>query len=102
MRSRDLLFLSLMYFCYGWVFWMYLQWLPTYLSEVRHFAQIKMGLAASVPLIAATVMNMVGGWLSDKLARVWGDLRRGRVVVAVAASRSPGWRSFPACWRATP
>ena len=23
LRSRDLLFLSLMYFCYGWVFWMY-------------------------------------------------------------------------------
>ena len=43
LRSRDLLFLSLMYFCYGWVFWMYLQWLPTYLSEVRHFAKSKWG-----------------------------------------------------------
>src|SRR5882724_6182275 len=37
LRSRDLWYLSTMYFCYGWVFWMYLQWLPTYLAEVRHF-----------------------------------------------------------------
>jgi len=95
LRSRDLLCLSLMYFCYGWVFWMYLQWLPTYLSEVRHFAQIKMGVAASLPLIAATMMNMVGGWLSDKLARAWGDLRRGRVVVAAAGFALAGFAIVP-------
>ena len=32
LRSRDLLFLSLMYFCYGWVFWMYLH-LASHLSR---------------------------------------------------------------------
>jgi len=95
LRSRDLMFLSLMYFCYGWVFWMYLQWLPTYLTEVRHFAQIKMGLAASVPLVAATAMNMAGGWLSDKLTRIWGDLRRGRVVVAAAGFTMAGVAIIP-------
>jgi len=95
LRSRDLMFLSLMYFCYGWVFWMYLQWLPTYLAEVRHFAQIKMGLAASVPLVAATAMNMAGGWLSDKLTRIWGDLRRGRVVVAAAGFTMAGLAIIP-------
>ena len=95
LRSRDLMFLSLMYFCYGWVFWMYLQWLPTYLTEVRHFAQIKMGLAASVPLVAATAMNMAGGWLSDRLTRIWGDLRRGRVVVAAAGFTMAGVAIIP-------
>lgn len=84
LRSPDLLCLSLMYFCYGWVFWMYLQWLPTYLVEVRHFAELKMGLGASLPLLAGTAMNVAGGWLSDRLARAWGDLRRGRTVVAAA------------------
>jgi sugar phosphate permease len=94
-RSKDLLCLSLMYFCYGWVFWMYLQWLPTYLSEVRHFAQIKMGVAASLPLIAATLMNVLGGWLSDELARAWGDLRRGRVVIAAAGFALAGVAIVP-------
>lgn len=94
-RSRDLLFLSLMYFCYGWVFWMYLQWLPTYLVEVRHFAELKMGLAASLPLLAGTAMNVVGGWLSDRLARAWGDLRRGRTVVAAAGFTIAGLAILP-------
>jgi MFS transporter, ACS family, glucarate transporter len=95
LRSRDLLCLSLAYFCYGWVFWMYLQWLPTYLAEVRHFTQIKMGVAASLPLIAATIMNMAGGWLSDSLARQWGNLRRGRVVVSVAGFTIAGIAILP-------
>ena len=95
LRSRDLWYLSLMYFCYGWVFWMYLQWLPTYLSEVRHFAQIKMGVAASIPLMAATITNVAGGWISDKLARASGDLRRGRVVVSVIGFTVAGAAILP-------
>lgn len=82
LRSRDLLCLSLMYFCYGWVFWMYLQWLPSYLSEARHFSQTDMGLGTSFALIAGSAANIGGGWISDRLARKWGDLRRGRAVVA--------------------
>ena len=83
MRSRDLWFLSGMYFCYGWVVWMYLFWFPTYLVEARHFSQIKMGLGASLPLLAATVTNVAGGWISDKLTCRWSDLRRGRLAVSV-------------------
>lgn len=83
LHSRDIWFLSSLYFCYGWVLWLYLTWLPTYLVEGRNFAQLKMGLAASAPLLAATVTNVVGGSLSDRLAHVWSDLRRGRIVVSV-------------------
>src|SRR5215831_11573595 len=82
LRSRDLRCLSIMYFCYGWVFWMYMTWLPTYLAEQRHFSLPQIGLGASLPLIAGTAMNITGGWLSDRLARAWGDLRRGRTLVA--------------------
>jgi sugar phosphate permease len=96
LHSRDLWFLSVMYFCYGWVLWMYLFWLPTYLVEVRGYTQIKMGLGASLPLLAATSTNILGGWLSDKLTRRWRDLRKGRVVILVvgfaiaAAALVPG------------
>jgi sugar phosphate permease len=95
LHSRDLLYLSLAYFCYGWVFWIYLQWLPTYLSEVRHFDHMKMGLAASAPLIAASITNMAGGWLSDRLARRWSDLRRGRVAVSVTGFAIAGTAILP-------
>jgi sugar phosphate permease len=94
-RSRDLMYLSLLYFCYGWVFWMYLQWLPTYLSEVRHLTQMKMGLAASLPPLAATATSIAGGWISDKLTRLWGDLRRGRVIVSVVGFLVAGIAILP-------
>src|SRR5262249_46263692 len=55
LRSRDLLRLSLAYFCYGWLFWIYLQWMPTYLAEARHFNSIQMGVASSAPLTAAAL-----------------------------------------------
>jgi sugar phosphate permease len=95
LHSPDLLYLSLAYFCYGWVFWIYLQWLPTYLSEARHFNTLKMGMAASVPLIAAVITNMAGGWISDRLARQWSDLRRGRVAVSVAGFAVAGTAIIP-------
>jgi MFS family permease len=95
LRSRDLWFLSSMYFCYGWVLWMYLFWLPTYLVEVRHFSQIKMGLGASLPLLAATVTNVAGGWISDKLSCRWSDLRRGRLAVSMIGFAIAGLGLIP-------
>jgi sugar phosphate permease len=84
LRSRDLWYLSVMYFCYGWVLWMYLTWLPTYFSEVRSFTQLRIGVSASLPLLAATVTNAFGGWVSDKLTIHWQDRRKGRIFVSVA------------------
>ena len=95
LASRNLWFLSSMYFCYGWVLWMYLFWLPTYLSEARHFTQIEMGLAASIPLLAATLTNMLGGWASDKLAHRLGDLRRGRLFVSMTGFAIAGLSLIP-------
>jgi MFS family permease len=96
LRSPDLRFLSALYFCYGWVLWLYLAWLPTYLVEVRHFTQLKMGLGASLPLLAATATNVAGGWISDKVALATGDLRRGRVLVSVCGFAIAGLALIPA------
>jgi len=84
LRSRDLWYLSVMYFCYGWVLWMYLTWLPTYFAEARSFTQLRIGISASLPLLAATLTNAAGGWISDRLAERWQDRRRGRIFVSVA------------------
>ncbi|HLX45667.1 MAG TPA: MFS transporter [Bryobacteraceae bacterium] len=82
LRSRDLWYLSVAYFCYGWVLWLYLAWFPTYLREARHFTSLKSGLA-SIPLFAATLANVAGGVLSDRLAAKFRDLRRGRLMVSI-------------------
>jgi len=82
--STAIRYLCLMYFCYGWVLWIFLNWIPTYLVEVRGFGLVKAGVWAGLPLLAGTVTNTLGGWLSDRLYRDSGDLRRSRAVVAVA------------------
>jgi sugar phosphate permease len=51
---------------------MYLNWYLTYLVEARGYTMAKVGLGASLPLLAATANNITGGWISDKLARRWG------------------------------
>ena len=50
LHSPDLWFLSCMYFCYGWVLWMYLNWYPTYLVEARGYRRSQMGFGASAPV----------------------------------------------------
>lgn len=95
LRSRDIWALCAMYFCYGFVLWIYLQWLPTYLVEARQLTALKVGIGASLPLLAATISNAAGGWVSDHFAKKWGQ-RRGRISVSVfgflvaAASLLPG------------
>jgi MFS family permease len=94
LHSRDLWYMSTIYFCYGWVLWLYLAWFPTYLREARHFTQLGTGWA-SVPLLAATVTNVVGGLLSDRLAHQWNDLRRGRLMVSICGFAIAGIALLP-------
>ena len=92
--SKDVWLLSATYFCYGWVLWLYLAWLPTYLREVRHFTLLGSGLAG-LPLLAATATNVLGGLFSDALTAKWNDIRRGRVVVAAAGFAIAGLVLIP-------
>ena len=59
--------LCTMYFCYGYVLYIFLSWLPTYFAEVRGFGLVKSGVSTAIPLLAGTVTNSLGGWLSDRL-----------------------------------
>ncbi len=94
LRSRDLWYLSTVYFCYGWVLWLYLAWFPTYLREARHFSSLKSGLA-SVPLLAATLTNVAGGVLSDKLVCRWSDLLKGRLTISIIGFSIAGLALLP-------
>ena len=49
------------------VWWFYLFWLPKYLSDVRHFSMVEIGLFAWMPYLAADLGSLFGGWLSGRL-----------------------------------
>jgi MFS family permease len=75
-----------MYFgaIYGWYF--YLTWLPTYLLRARGFDLREVGSLAALPLLGIAAGSLVGGALSDLLARRFG-LRAGL--------RAPGLVGLP-------
>jgi sugar phosphate permease len=82
LRSGNLWLICAMYFCYAYSIWIYLSWFPTYLQEARGFTLQQMGFWHMVPLIAATIGDTVGGWLSDYLAHKKKNLRFARRSVA--------------------
>jgi len=83
LRSPNTWYLCWMYFCYGYVLRIFLNWLPLYFTEVRHFGLLKASIYAGAPLLAGTVTNTLGGWLSDRLYVRTGRLRWSRAVVSL-------------------
>jgi sugar phosphate permease len=65
-------------FCYGWLLWVYLTWLPSYLHEARGFDLKHLALFTALPLLAGVVGDTLGGLLSDRLFKWTGNLRFAR------------------------
>jgi ACS family D-galactonate transporter-like MFS transporter len=68
-------------FCYGWSLWVFLTWLPIYLSEARGFKLNDVATMTMVPLMAGVIGDTLGGVASDALLRRTGHLRLARVSV---------------------
>ena len=79
----QLLWISLMYFCYGYSLYFYLTWLPTYLQQVRGFSRSETSVVHTFVLLTAAAASICGGQLTDILVRRYG-LRIGRSIGAVA------------------
>src|SRR6202011_1204 len=84
LSSPALWTLSLMYFCYGYCIDVYLDWFPKYLNEHRGFNLTQMGLYASLPLLAGAAGDLLGGSVSDRCAKRFGNLKLARRAVAAA------------------
>lgn len=70
-------------FCYGWMLWVYLTWLPSYLKEARGFDLKQLALFTALPLLAGVIGDTLGGVVSDKLFKWTGRLRLARCAVLV-------------------
>jgi sugar phosphate permease len=83
LSSPTLWTLSIMYFCYGYCLAVYLDWFPKYLNDHRGFNLKMMGIYASLPLLAGTLGDLLGGIASDSLAHRTGNLKMARRGVAM-------------------
>jgi MFS family permease len=82
LRSHSLWSLSLMYFCYGYSIDIYLDWFPKYLNAYRGFNLTQMGFYASLPLCAGAAGALMGGTVSDRVAKRLRNLTFARRMVA--------------------
>jgi len=83
LSSPTLWTLCLMYFCYSYCLAVYLDWFPTYLKNHRGFNLLQMGFYATLPLLAGTAGDLLGGWISDVWAKRTGNLKMARRGVAL-------------------
>jgi len=69
LARRDVLLLAASYFCMNYVFYMFAQWLFTYLVEERRFSLLESGFLYALPFVAGAVLAIAGGLSCDFLCR---------------------------------
>ncbi len=84
LKNRHLAALTLSYFCYGYVAYIFFTWFFKYLSSVRGLDLKASALYAMLPFIAMAICSPLGGFIADKLTARYGR-RVGRGGVAVFA-----------------
>lgn len=70
-------------FCYGWILWLYLNWLPSFFLHEYSMNIKKSALFAAGVFLAGVVGDTVGGLLSDGILKKTGDVGKARVSVIV-------------------
>ncbi|WP_087632368.1 MFS transporter [Caballeronia telluris] len=69
------------YFCYGWVLWLFLGWIPQYFLHNYHMQLGKSALFASGVFFAGVLGDWLGGSITDRILRKSGNLRLARNVM---------------------
>ncbi len=82
--SRNVWVLTLAYFSFGYIAFIFLNWFFIYLADVRGLNLSKSALYAMMPFMAMTACCLIGGWINDWLSR-HKSLYIGRCVLASGA-----------------
>jgi ACS family glucarate transporter-like MFS transporter len=81
MRSRDVWAVTISYFCYGYVAWIFFAWFYRYLAKVRGLDLKASAFYSMLPFLAMLVGCLIGGTINDRLTKRRGA-RLGRCGVA--------------------
>ena len=82
LRSKDVWALTLSYFCYGYVAYIFFAWFFIYLTTVRGLTFKRGSFYTMLPFIAMSLCSALGGFVSDTISKRWGR-RLGRCGVAM-------------------
>lgn len=93
-RSREVWAVTVSYFCYGYVAWIFFSWFYRYLAKVRGLDLKASAFYSMLPFLAMLVCCLLGGMVNDRLTKSHGP-RLGRCGVAAFAMGVAG--IFIAC-----
>ena len=82
LQSRDVWAVTVSYFCYGYVAWIFFSWFYIYLAKVRGLNLKASAVYAMLPFLAMALACPLGGIANDRLTKFRGR-RWGRCGVAV-------------------
>jgi MFS transporter, ACS family, glucarate transporter len=84
LRSREVWAVTISYFCYGYVAWIFFSWFYRYLAKVRGLDLKASAFYSMLPFLAMLVCCLLGGTINDRLTK-WRGARAGRCGVAAFA-----------------
>jgi ACS family glucarate transporter-like MFS transporter len=89
MRSKEVWAVTLSYFCYGYVAWIFFSWFYRYLAKVRGLNLKASAFYTMLPFLAMLLCCLLGGAINDRLTNGLGT-RVGRCGLAVFAIAAAG------------
>ncbi len=93
---RDAWGTSLGLFCFGYVWYFLLSWLPSYLVMERHFSMRTMAVLGSLPYWAVAASAITCGWASDRWIARGASATRARKTFVVGGLALMGALMIPA------
>ncbi|HKX27729.1 MAG TPA: MFS transporter [Blastocatellia bacterium] len=84
LKNRNVFGIFLGFFAYDYAWFVFLNWLPSYLLLERKFSVREMGFYSSVPFVAMSLVILVSGMMSDGLIRRgYQELKVRKLFIAV-------------------
>jgi MFS transporter, ACS family, glucarate transporter len=81
LRSKEVWAVTLSYFSFGYVAWIFFSWFFIYLAQVRGLNLKASAFYAMLPPLAMSVCSLLGGTINDRLTK-WHSPRLGRCGLA--------------------
>jgi ACS family glucarate transporter-like MFS transporter len=88
-RSREVWAVTISYFCYGYVAWIFFSWFYRYLAKVRGLDLKASAFYSMLPFLAMLVFCLLGGAVNDRLTK-WRGPRLGRCGLAAFGMGAAG------------
>lgn len=84
LQSKEVWLVTLSYFCFGYVAWIFFSWFHRYLFKVRGLDLKSSAFYSTLPPLAMVACSLLGGVINDRLTKAYGK-RVGRCGIAAFA-----------------